>query len=416
MAFHSYKIEKFGKTSSGSYITTAVLLDNVLSVNVNLASGEKADGFSFNLFNDGGNDFEDISIDDRVKIYGSLDGVSFSLLLDGIVNKKQQKGSVSGSYITISGLNRLEKLFNSMASTTGESIRHTASYWVKNIIDQVNEFNKLGGSDREIFYNNTTIVATSETISFVKDYERSFKLIEELSKPENTGGINYVYYMDSNNYFYFVPRSDSENGVLTYGTDIISHTTNKGMFDIVNYIIMNGGKSPYQMNILQFDYNADSISKFGWKVKLVNEGISSALGTDEIRLMRMRNVYSEDSFFPSSYPFVTSWGVSVDSDKEYNDAYVDQVLISAKTRIRILLNSNGGASYKASFSMLPSFGYGLYNTHTIVIPFNGKNSLYNWSVGVKLRIVSINYSFSESGWRTDLSFEQDFNKSEGGVI
>jgi len=416
MAFHTYKIEKFGKTTDGSYSDEATLVDNIVSASVNLAAGENADGFSFTQFNDGGNDFEDLAIDDRVKIYGSLDGTTFTLLIDGMVNQKQQSGDTNGDFITITGLNRLEKLFNALVSTTGESVQHTASYWVKNLIDQVNEFNKLGGTNREIKYNSTTIVDTTDTISFVKGFERAFKLIEELSKPEYTGGLNYVYYMDNNNYFYFTPRSDVEAGVLTYGDSVISHRTTKGMFDIVNYIIMNAGKSPYGMSILQFDYNADSIRKFGWKVKLVNEGISSAMGTDEIRLMRMRNVYAEDSLFPNAYDYTTSWGTTTSSDSEYNSDYVDEALVRAKDRIRILLNKNGGASYKVNLVMMPSFGYGLYNTHTLIIPANGKNTYYNWDYGVKLRIETVHYSFSEQGWKTDLGMKQDSDKSEGGSI
>ena len=430
MAFHTYKVEHYGKLSSGAYTTTPTELDNILSINVNLQDGANADSFSIMLFNDGDNEFEDISIDDRVRIYGSLDGSNFTMLIDGIVNEKNQKGGTDGNIITITGLNRLEKLFNALVSTTGENTQHTASYWVKNILDQVNNFNNYTLADRGIKYvyqgvdqdgnpssKPDTIQQTSGNISFVRDFEKAFNLVEELSKPEYTGGVNYVFYADTENYFHFEERSSSVGADLVYGEDILSLRTTKGMFDIVNFIIMNGGKSPRGMSILQMDYNSESIAKFGWKVKLVNEGIASAIGTEEIRLMRQRNVYDEDApEFPTSYPFTTSWGVETTSNSTYNKAFVNEVLARAKEKIRVLLNKNGGATYKVDLSMNPSFGYALYNKHLLVIPVNGLSTYYNWSVGVKLRISSINYSFTENGWSTDLSMEQDMDESEGGSI
>ena len=413
MAFHTYKIAHYAKTSSGSYNSTPTYLDNIVSVSVNIKGGENADGFSFS-FNNTDSLFESIKIDDRIKIQGSLDGTTFELLIDGIVNEKSQNESASSRVVTVSGLNRLEKLFNALVSTTGESIQHTASYWVKNIIQQVNGFNNQGLTDRTIHCNDSTIVATTGTISFVKGFERAFKLIEELARPENTGGVNYVYYIDDDNYFHFKPRpTTTESTKLTMGNQIISDRTRKGMYTVVNYIIMNAGKSPYGMSILQMDYRNESIQKFGWKVKLVNEGISSDLGTEEIRLMRQRNVYSEDSLFPTAYPFVTSWGVTTTSDSSYNQAYVDEVLRQAKIKINEILDKSIGASYKIDFPVEPLFNYSLYQKYYVIIPNNGSNTDYNWNTGVRLRIVGLNYSFTSQGWKLDLSVKQDEEDMEG---
>lgn len=407
MAFHTYKVELYGKNSNGSYVTTPTLLDDIVSIDVSIKEGENADGFSITL-NNVDELFETIKIDDRVKIYGSLNGTTFTQLLDGIVNEKTQNEDASSRLFTITGLNRLEKLFNALVSTTGENIQHTASYWVKNIIQQVNEFNNLGSTDRTIYYNDTTVVATTGDISFVKGFERAFKLIEELAQPENTGGINYIYYLDENNYFHFEPRpNDTQSSSLEFGNQIISHRTRKGVYDIVNYIIMNAGKSPYGMSILQMDYKSESISQFGWKVKLINEGISSSLGTKEIRLMRQRNVYAADSLFPTAYPFVTSWGVSTDSDSSYNSAYVDEVLRLAKIKINEILNKSIGATYKLQLQIEPSFSYALYQKYNIIIPNNSYSIYYNWLTGVVLRIISLDYNFSEKGWVLDITFDQD---------
>jgi len=416
MSFHTYKVEHYNKDSTGSYDSTFTELSNIINISVNLAAGESADSFSLSIDDTTDSIMESISIDDRLKIYGSMDGTNFTLLIDGIVNDKQSSGGTSGNIITFTGLNRLEKLFNSIVSTTGEEVRRTASFWVKNIIDQVNEFNSNGGTNRNITYDNTSIIATSDVIVFTRSQEKAFKLIEELSQPKYADGTNYVYSIDENNKFYFKPRSNSvESANLVWGTNVLSHRTQKGMFDIVNYIIMNAGRSLFGASILQFDYNAESINKFGWKSKLYTEGIGSTLGTAEVRNMRNKNVYQEDSVFPSSYPYITGWGVSVATDSEYNSAYVDEVLSRAKIKIVELLERQGSASYKVNVEVVNSFDYSLYNNYDLVLPVNGNVEPYFWSSGVTLRVNNIAWSFNKGGWNTDLKLEQDSQDSEGGL-
>jgi len=428
MSFHTYKVEHYSKNTDGSYITTPTLFTNIVSVSVNLKSKEAADSFSISITDVDGGLLESAAIDDRLKIYGSLDSTTYTLLIDGIINQKQYSEGTDNSIVTMTGLNRLEKLFNSIVSTTGEDVRRTASFWIKNIIDQVNQFNDNGGTNRVLkyIYNGLdqddiatsepdTITETGETISFVRNFQKAFKLIEELSQPKFTGGSNYVYYLDSSNVFYFEPRSDIKVGTLTYGTEVYNHRTQKGMFDVVNYIIMNAGKSLFGASILQFGYKAESINKFGWKVKLFNEAISSTLGTEEVRNMRNRGVYDEESVYPTSYSpaYRTSWGDDVTTDKEYNDSFVDVALATAKDKIDELLERNGGASYKIDLNVLPDFGYALYNNYELVIPDNGDTTEYRWSIGVTLRIDTITWTFNEQGWTTSLKMVQDDDASEG---
>ena len=404
MAFHTYKIEHFGKTDTGAYNEVGTELSNILSVSVNLQLGEAADSFNFSIVNYDDNQLNFFKIDDLVKIYGSLDGSTYVLLLDGIINGKNNTSTIDSKTVAISGLNRLEKLFNALVSTTGEGVQRTASYWIKNILEQVNEFNQFGGTDREIFYNDTTIVPTTKLIDYRKGFEKAFKLIEELSQDQYTDDGQYIYYLDTNNYFHWKPKPQTSSGELEYGDEIFTHKTTKGMYDVVNYIIMNCGKSPYGATILQMDYNVESINKFGWKVKLISrESIANELRQRDQDNNYKPEFWDDGAEFPNAYPYLPVWGEgsTVANDGEYNTAFLDVCLQAGKEAIGALLNNTTGATFKINTEMEPSFSYVLGEIHSLKIPDNF------WTTPQTIRLSGINYSFGIGGWTTDLKFKED---------
>jgi len=416
MAFHSYKVELYGKNSNGSYSTTAVELDEIISISLNFKLGTSADGFSFSFVNYNNLLFEQIKIDDKLKFYGTLDGTTYVLLFDGIVNEKTNTGSINNKLISVTGLNLLEKFFNSLVSTTGESVQRIASYWVQNIIQQVNGFNSLGNTNRKIYYTSTagttdpndplgrvytdaTINQTTTNIEFTRSLEKAFKLIEELSSNDFTGNGQYYFYLDEYNYFHWKPKTTTVDSELDWGTEIVSHRTKKGMYDVVNYIIMNCGKSPWGANILNFDYRVESINKFGWKVKLLTkESIAGNMMTEERKKV---NAWTDGESFPDSYDYVTTWGDTVSSDSEYNTSFVEQAWSVSKNIMSGIFDNTTGASYKVDLTVTPSLGFSLGTLNGLVIPGNTWNTPYN------IRHDSYNLKFGKGGWSTDLKFKED---------
>lgn len=416
MGFHSYKIELYGKNNDGSYKTEPVDLSEIISVNVNYKMGESADGFSFNYVNYNNFLFDQIKIDDRVKIYGTLDGVNYTLLIIGIVNEKSNTSDFDNKIITITGLNLLEKMFNSLVSTTGETIQRTSSYWIQNILQQVNEFNGLGNSDRRIYYTTSpgstdsndpngnvyadaTITQTSNNVTFTRDFEKAFKLIEELSNDDFTSDGQYYYYLDENNYFHYKKKPTTVTSNIEYGNSIIGHRTQKGMYNIVNYIIMNCGKSPYGTNILNFDYRVDSINKYGWKVKLITqESISGNMQTQERKKL---NDWDDGETFPNKYPYTTFWGESATSDGDYNDKFVEHAWSVSQKKMRVLLDNSVDATYKSNVTVNANLGFSIGALHGLNILDN------NWVTPYNMRLDSVNLRFNEGGWFTDLSFVED---------
>lgn len=414
MVFHSYKIEWYYKASNGSYVTTPIELGDILSINVSSGLGEIADSFSVTINNYDNAQMSRFSIDDRLIIYGTMDGSTYVQLLDGIINDQSNNSTVDSRVVSLTGLNRLEKLFNALVSTTGEDVQQTSSYWIKNIIDQVNEFNDQGGTDRAIKYvyegydqdgdpaSPNTITATTNKFRYVKGFEKAFKLIEELSKPDYTEDGAYIYYLDENNYFHFEPKPQTVTDTLTYGEEILNHRTKKGMYNVVNYLVMNCGKSPYGASILQMGYDNESINKNGWKVKLVTrESIANELRSRDMNLMQDKNVFTEDSVFPTSYPYISVWGESTTSDSDYNSKFVDECLGRGTLEIKALLDQTTGATYKVDVDLEPNLGYVLGDLNDLIIPDNF------WNIGYKIRIKTISYNYTTAGWKTSVKLEED---------
>jgi len=404
MAFHTYKIEHFGKTDTGAYNEVGTELSNILSISLSLKLGESADSFSFTIVNYDDNQLNFFKIDDRVKISGSLDGSTYVLLLDGIINSKQNTSTLDSKTVSISGLNRLEKLFNALVTTTGEGVQKTASYWIKEIIRQVNEFNVFVGTDREILYDDTTVIPTTKLIDYRKGFERAFKLIEELSQDQYTDNGQYIYYLDNTNYFHWKPKSQVAQGELEYGDEILTHRTQKGMYDIINYIIMNCGKNPYGSTILQMDYDVVSINKLGWKVKLISrESIANELRQLDQDSNYKPEFWDDGAEFPNAYPYAPSWaeGATVANDAEYNASFVNVCMEAGLLAIGALLENTTNPTFKTDLSLEPSFAYLLGDVYDLKIPDNF------WTTPQKIRVSSINYNFGTGGWKLDLKFKED---------
>jgi len=416
MAFHGYRIELYNKNYDGSYKSTGINLSELVNINVNYAMGESADGFSFTYVNYNDLLFDQVKVDDRIKIYGTLDGINYVLLMNGIINEKTNNSTFDNKLITITGLNLLEKMFNSLVSTTGESVPKPSSYWIANIVDQVNQFNSLGKTNRKIYYTTTdsstdpndpngtiyakaTVKQTTAKISFTRSLEKAFKLIEELSNDEFTKDGQYYYYLDEFNYLHYTNKPTTVTSNINWGDEIISHRSKKGMYDVVNYIIMNCGKSPYGSNILNFDYRVQSINKYGWKVKLSSqESISGNMQDNERKKL---NSWDDGESFPNSYPYVTTWGATANSDNDYNSAFVDEAWRISQAKLAALLDSSVGATYKTDVEVTSNLGFSIGALHGLGIRDNG------WSSPRNMRLDSCALNFSSQGWTTNLKFKED---------
>jgi len=404
MVFHTYKIELYPKTASG-YSSTATLVTDVISISVSEGLGARADTFSFTVFDPGNVTFNNFFINDRVLIYKSYDGVTYTQLIDGIVEEKRVKSGVDDAMVTITGINRLEKLFNSLVQTTGEPIGRTADSWIQLIIDQINANNP----DLQIGWASGNASLDSQYAKpFVRDYSQAFGLIDELSQPEMTDGKVYIYYLNANNELVWVPRPEVTSATPSYGTEFKMLEARKGIWDVVNSFVMYCGTNPYGSGITLFDYDVLSVNKNGWKTKpVLAQKLAEDLQSKEWAKMKAWGLYQYGSRFPSSYTsggetYIMTDGTEVSSDAEFNSNFVDLVLSQAEIKSKQLLRKLSVPQFKTKgdyvFDEVNALG------DKVEVSFYDAG----WSPEVKeLRVLTLNHSFGKNGWSSSFSIEQD---------
>lgn len=406
MLFHTYKIERYAKQVDGSYSSTPELITDVINISVSEGLGNRADTFSYTVFDDGSLTFNDVSINDRILVYKSYDGVVYTLLIDGIVEEKRVKAGIDDSSVTITGINRLEKLFNSLVQTTGETVAKTADAWIRLILDQVNANNP----DLQIGW-----AAANPSLSnvyakpFIRDYVQAFSLIEELSQPDMTDGKVYIYYINSANELVWIPRPAVTSAYPSYATEFKSLEVSKGIWNVVNAFIMYCGTTPYGTAITLFDYDVLSVNKNGWKTKpVLAQKLAEDLQGREWASMVSQVKYSDGSRFPSDYTggYRMSDGTVVTNDGEFNNHFVDLVLAEGERKAKLLLRKLAYPAFRTRGDYVFDEVNALGDKVSVTFADAG------WSSESKeLRVLSLNHNFSVKGWSSSFSIEQDDDQS-----
>lgn len=402
MSFHTYKIERYAKQENGTYSSTAELITDVISISISEGLGARADTFSYTVFDPGNVTFDNIKINDRVIIYKSYDGTTYTQMIDGIVEEKRVKSGTDDAQVTVTGINRLEKLFNSLVQTTGETVAKTADQWIQLILDQVNANNP----DLQIGWASSNPALGSQYAkTFIRDYVQAFSLIEDLSQPDMTDGKVYIYYINADNELVWTPRPDITSATPSYGVEFKSLEVSKGIWNVVNSFIMYCGTNPYGTSITLFDYDVLSVNKNGWKTKpVLAQKLSEDLQQREWAKMVADGKYQEGSRFPSGYSpaYIMTDGTSVSSDSEFNTQFVTLVLAQAEVQSKKLLRKLAYPAFRTSgdytFDQVNALG------DKVAVKF------YNagWNPDVKeLRVLTLNHSFSTKGWSSSFSIEQD---------
>lgn len=402
MSFHTYKIERYEKLVSGAYSATPQLITDVISVSVSEGLGTRADTFSYTVFDDGNVTFNDVSINDRIVIYKSYDGVVYQQLIDGIVEEKRVKSGVDDYQVTVTGINRLEKLFNSLVQTTGETVAKTADVWIQLILDQVNANNP----DLQIGWaSGNASLSSSYAKPFIRDYVQAFSLIEELSQPDMTDGKVYIYYINANNELVWIPRPETTSAFPSYGTEFKSLEVAKGIWNVVNSFIMYCGTNPYGTAITLFDYDVLSVNKNGWKTKpVLAQKLAEDLQGREWASMVSQVKYEEGSRFPSDYSggYRMTDGTIVNSDSEFNTHFVDLVLAEGERKAKQLLRKLSYPSFRTKGD------YVFDEVNALGDQVEVTNFDSGWSPEAKeLRVLTLNHSFTVKGWSSSFSIEQD---------
>jgi hypothetical protein len=169
-------------------------------------------------------------------------------------------------------------------------------------------------------------------------------------------------------------------------------TSDEGTY---NFIIYNAGETPQGYEYLDYTLDFAAIGKkfkmkfFDWK------DIANSLTDTE----RRSSSYGDSSLaYPSTYPYTTTWDVTVASDSEYQDAFISELVVRAENKANAFFMT-GQQRYKASIQMRGNLNFQPNELVTFVSPNHSQSRL--------LRIKDIKHQLNRTGWITDISAETD---------
>lgn len=359
--------------------STAVTTDITEAMDVATREGIETtiDSFSIRVMGDGLGSLV-VDIEDTIKIYlGRGRSAPTTLVMEGIINSIKYEITNKGGIYTIAGVNKLEHIMNNVIPAAYKaSDAWTSSTIISDLITKVNDFN-TGVKDTWIDIGKT-ISATTKEIDYYEMEKPIYHHIEQLSTNEYTGNGTYVYYLDTSNNFVWKPRptdaAGSETGTFEEGVDALSIKLEKGIFNVINALIVNCGVDYSGRKITTYRVNTPSIGKFGFKWKYVSK-----------------------TNFASSYIAANASG----TDSEVRTYARDRAKAWADDVLKLL----GAARYKATIEVRGSTSYvkgDVWKVKMRNYTFNTGKKYYN------LRMTNVRHNYSsKQGWITTLELEED---------
>lgn len=345
-----------------------------------------------------------LKMDNHIEIYYKTDpsqSWSTDPLFSGRITSLGHQISSQGRWTTVRATDRMRMLMNDIVARVYED--ETASYIVKDIIDQVN--NRLDDTRKAYYEIGAEYVSTTgyiqDTVEEVgydvgagvywigrADYP-AWKWIEEMASRGNTGTYdgtlasptkpanrgqgqhdygNFISYIDATNEFHFSVKSTTAASTITEG-GFISMEATQDSDGVKNVLLVNCGDDLNSNPIFTVAKDTNSIREIGFK-----------------------------------------WGYEVDtkiSEKAKREqpglSNADLRTLSKERGLVIwenILRAGGRALWKSTVKLKGTNSYNIGNLITLNIP-----SL-SWSVN-DLRIEEISHTISKNGWITTLSLAQD---------
>ena len=282
MVVHFFKLVWYEKLSDGT-LATGVDITDAVSWDVKKGIKSKAASFDINLKNNwkshiatAGDRINEMAIqaDDEIKVYADNAPITedaSQLLMVGTVMAFEGLASGKKRTIKVKCSDKSQLILNKIAPKGNYA---SGSGWTASsiIIDVVKQISQNAGS----FDIDTSNVATTRSdssafpaIDVGKSMKPVHEWINELSNPERTnsaaelapGGTlvdtkTYIWYLDENNKLFWFYPDDSVQYTLVYGVDrVFQVKLKKDVFDVINMVIIRGGKDKRGSGITWYYYD-----------------------------------------------------------------------------------------------------------------------------------------------------------------
>ncbi len=269
-------------------------------------------------------------------------------------------------------------------------------------------------------------------IALAKVWKPVYEWIEDLSTIEATNNFDgrdsglatdsdetpvqnrkMKYFVDKdNNFRWFYPDEDVDY-TITIGSadngfdDVKSYNLTKSTFDIVNFVIYNGGVDLYGVGTLNYYFEDTTKSKKLLTKYKAYTDISIVLIQQELNAGNLVSntsgsfTYQGNRYNANTYGFTTSWGLSTTgfSDDDYNDALRAEIDRRCKQRARAFTARRGNPRWKGDIVIKGrNFVAGeLINLTSFVHGINGRF----------VRIQDLTHSITNDTWTTSVNVAED---------
>lgn len=372
-------------------LTDSSQIDITAGYDLDIQEGIKAsmDTFQFRIIQ-GAKPSRTFEINDGIDIYmEDTSGTPTTLVINGIITELNYETQAEAKIISISGVNRVERLLFSprpavyaadFARTDANSASRTGwSAVVTHLIDKANAF-KATGDSTLITYDTTSIPDLGNLPArYDFDWKSIYEHLETLSTPEwAPNKKEYFIELDTTNKLYFRSKEDSpyniSSGTISVDTGFINVKVRYGLFDVINAVLLNCGKDTDGNSILVVLWDSSSMGLYGAKFKYIKEETIAS-------------------------KYLTEGGGSVNPVTDQRD----DIKEIGKRRINEIIRLLGQPKYKITGTILGTTSYTkgkIYLCTSSAIEGLG-------TIGRHLRITNLMHRFNTGGWLTSIELEQD---------
>lgn len=367
---------------------------------VRVNTGDARDSFSFKVTNTS-NDFDNyFQAQDRITISRVLNSTSLAssdVLMVGSIQQTPIQEASNMNLIRVEGYNFSEAVLSGI--TFVDVTNRTIPQALSDALAQVTLYNE----NFTVTWNGGNPTTKTDGTAFPTINEKWFnkplrQLMEKWSVKENTGDVNYYWYVDLNNTL--VWRASTQDISDTFDADSDNHrklTIKKDVNDVKNWVIAKGGLDPKRKPIQDRYWDISSIGKHGMRYHIITniykEGgtveqqdvvdYNSQNGTTHATMAEAESAWA--SFTP-----YWSKGITYNSFNSYVNAYRVYVKQLCREAAEAFVKKHKYGTLQVELEFAPGKGWVLGQLIQCTIPQLTKEGV---NVPTKaLRVVDIQYT------------------------
>jgi hypothetical protein len=298
-----------------------------LMVRVSLGSTKK-DSFQFNLLNINDKYSGYFNNLDKVIIYRARNTDTFTdddILINGVIAKVNETRTANSAILQITGYNYTEATLSALTVSDPKSLNLTIPQAIKVGIESIAGDNP---NTFPIVWKSTNPVLKRDGVTafpVVPEYWFNVPLIDKIEKySRNTATQDgtYMYYINKDNEFVWIPKLNTISFSFDATTDFyLSLKPNSDNGQVVNYVIMKGGVDPKGSAMDAIYVDETSKAKNGIKYYIDDSDNSYAQTLNQEDIFFLGGNPSQHGTLPSNigsvYPFTPRWSTtSVANDSE----------------------------------------------------------------------------------------------------